>query len=486
MDDAALAPLLAEHASIGTLLLGDNLIISQVTTTKLVADGRVSLLRHLDLRRNLKLTAVNLKILFAACTTLTKVGLNGVKHLDDSVVETIAASCTGLTAIDLSSCNITDASLRSLLPRDLRDVSLKGCGVSQGAVIELIRGCPTLHSLNLHGCTRKMGVTVLSALEGLPQLLSVRGSFGGYGGAALNDAVMKLLVKHATTLKIFRVSGLAPDKAATSRLLQLIANCTNLQEVDLKFAEEDAAGMSKAVSQLHELRKLHGTGDADDVLFPVLAANCPMLEDLNVPTHKSREQVQMVCGLASSFSGLRNITMPCLVGIPGAYHELFSSATQLEELHFEGVQNKALAEVLPIAATTINPGLQVFTLSCLNASIGDFGICSAEGGENLRKELQAFTDLVARCSTNLRIVDIHKGGKIGRGQIAALAKCSCLQSLSTCSGGDGITRDDFRQLVRACPRLAKAPTPDNKCVISIHQFGTDSASNSDICIVQSR
>jgi hypothetical protein len=392
-----------------------------------------------------------------------------VKYVDDSVVATIAASCKALSSIHLGSCNIGDQSLRSLAGMGagtLSDLNIRGCTVSEEAMVALIVACrSSLRCLNVEGC-EILSLNVLSALETLDRLESIKGEVTGDDSAAQGMtllAVAKLVDAHSASLILLQVttSCYIEDKATVARLLAAISACTKLRTVDFRFImskddcykqDQDVAAICKTVTQLHDLRFIYGI-TWDKTLVKALAANCPNMEHLLLPVHADQETVQLACSVTGAFPNLKRVVLPCKFGILGAYHELFSTAKQLTELIFRGVETNALAEVLPIVSQTINPGLELLELNCQNGSIGDFAICCASGESTLATELQALASLVARCSESLRIVTIHKGSKIGPAQVSALATCGRLEELSTASGGEGITRANFRALVRGCPRL---------------------------------
>jgi len=238
--------------------------------------ARCPKLSELDLNGCLKVTAEALQLVASSCPELTALSISGIPVVDDANLQAILRARDKrkkLSRLCLNSCSkLSDVGLRAIciLGESLLELEVAYCpALSDDGVIELIRACPNIVSLNLYGCFKITDKTLaaigaLNSLKdlnlsmcrgitdvGITQLLEGKGvcnvieSLNLYDCTRITDASLRALTR-CPKLRFLGAFGL--DELTYDALVAFLGSAKALERIDI-------GGCQKVRDRLAELSK---------------------------------------------------------------------------------------------------------------------------------------------------------------------------------------------------------------------------------------
>ena len=279
--------------------------------------------------------------------------------LSDGALQHLVVHCTRLQTLSLKSCRrLTDAGLSALEAlQELRSLELASCkGLTDGALGAIARGCVRLESLSVAHCAKVGGAEAAAwtgALGGL-RTLNVTATL-------TDDATLEALVARAPPVGL-RSLNASRTQLGDGGVGALLRACTRLESLYLagclRVSDEALALLPACAPQLRELH-LTGCTLVSDAGLAALADGCASLEVLGVD-HCNISDASLTA-VASQCAALRVLQASGCAGIGDAsVTALARHCPRLERADLRGsanVSESAVAELerrLPSCRLLVN------------------------------------------------------------------------------------------------------------------------------------
>lgn len=150
-------------------------------------------------------------------------------HVNDRLLQMIAAKSPNISELDLSGCPITDYSLHVLLKASplITSLCLKDCHAINNQALSSLENCKQLKGLNLANC-HLLTDAVLNLVQGNLQVLDISGC-----SSLTQVAFQIILARFALSLSYFGFGGNAVEVKLTAPAANLFLRLTDLKLVGM-------------------------------------------------------------------------------------------------------------------------------------------------------------------------------------------------------------------------------------------------------------
>eukprot|EP00899_Mesostigma_viride_P005740 jgi/Mesvir1/15167/Mv04848-RA.1 len=346
--------------------------------------------------------SLSLEGLIGRCQEVKYLNLAGCKDVTHATLVAVAGSCTGLEALDVSSCDVGDAGVQAVAEhcQGLRRLTMFDCSlVSDGTLRSLAQHAPQLEALEASGTSvTDEGITALA--QGCKHLLRLVVPEG------VTDVGITQVAARCPDLEQLGVHG--THRVTDVSLTSLAAGCPRMRHLEVARCE-------------------HVTDDG----ISALARRCAGLRHLNVAVTGVTDTG--ILAVARHCAGLGYLNVGKCAQVTDASMELLASkCAQLEHLSVEQCPLVTDAGICQVAQGC--PGIWELTVS--GCGVGDAGIRA-----------------IAGCCRKLRCLQMAQVGSVKGDTLAAVAQgCPKLEILDVTSSKCA-TKESLAALSLNCKSL---------------------------------